>query len=62
MRLHKFKILVLSLCFATISNAQSYINYDISFDNAAQHEAAIKVTFTKIKEGKFSFRDRKSVV
>ena len=60
MRLHKFKILVLSLCFATISNAQSYINYDISFDNAAQHEAAIKVTFTKIKEGKFSFRMSRS--
>ncbi len=56
MRLHKFKILLLTLCITTLSNAQSYINYDISFTNAAQHEAEIKVSFTKIKTGKFSFR------
>ncbi len=56
MRLHKFKILLLTLCITTLSNAQSYINYDISFANAAQHEAEIKVSFTKIKAGKFSFR------
>jgi len=56
MRLHKFKILLLTLCITTLSNAQSYINYDISFANAAQHEAEIKVSFTKIKDGKFSFR------
>lgn len=56
MRLHKFKILLLTLCITSLSNAQSYINYDISFANAAQHEAEIKVSFTKIKKGKFSFR------
>jgi predicted metalloprotease with PDZ domain len=56
MRLHKFKILLLTLCITTLSNAQSYINYDISFANAAQHEAEIKVSFTKIKSEKFSFR------
>lgn len=56
MRLLKFKILLLTLCIATLSNAQSYINYNISFANAAQHEAEIKVSFTKIKAGKFSFR------
>ena len=56
MRLHKFNILLLSLCISTLSYAQSYINYDISFNNAAQHEAEIKVSFTKIKSGKFSFR------
>ena len=56
MRLHKFKILLLTLSITALSNAQSYINYDISFDNAKQHEAEIKVSFTKIKAGKFSFR------
>jgi predicted metalloprotease with PDZ domain len=56
MHLHKFKILLLTLCITTLSNAQSYINYDISFANAAQHEAEIKISFTKIKDGKFSFR------
>ncbi len=56
MRLHKFKILLLTLCITIVGNAQSYINYDISFANAAQHEAEIKVSFTKIKKGKFSFR------
>lgn len=56
MGLHKFKILLLTLCITTLSTAQSYINYDISFANAAQHEAEIKVSFTKIKAGKFSFR------
>jgi predicted metalloprotease with PDZ domain len=56
MRLHHFKILLLTLCFTTLSNAQSYINYTISFDNAAQHEAEIKISFTKITDGKFSFR------
>ena len=56
MRLHKFKILLLTLCITSLSNAQSYINYDISFANAAQHEAEIKVSFTKIKAGEFSFR------
>jgi len=56
MRLLKFKILLLTLCITTLSNAQSYINYNISFANAAQHEAEIKVSFTKIKAGKFSFR------
>lgn len=60
MRLHKFKILLLSLCITTISAAQSYISYDISFDNAAQHEAAIKVSFTKVKTGTFSFRMSRS--
>jgi len=60
MRLHKFKILLLSLCITAISNAQSYIAYDISFDNAAQHEAEIKVSFTKIKPGNFSFRMSRS--
>jgi len=56
MRFHQFKILLLALCVTTLSTAQSYINYDISFANAAQHEAEIKVSFTKIKAGKFSFR------
>jgi len=56
MRLHKFKILLLLLCITSISYAQSYINYDISFPNAVHHEAEIKVSFTKINKGKFSFR------
>ena len=56
MRFHKLNILLLALCVTTLSYAQSYINYDISFNNAAQHEAEIKVSFTKIKSGKFSFR------
>ena len=56
MRLHFFKTLVLSLCITTIASAQSYIKYDISFNNAVHHEAEIKVSFTKIKKGKFSFR------
>ena len=56
MRLQFFKILVLSLCITSISNAQSYIKYDVSFPNAVHHEAEIKVSFTKIKSGKFSFR------
>ena len=56
MRFFKFKLFVLLLCITTTGNAQSYINYSISFDNAAQHEAEIKVAFTKIKKGKFSFR------
>ncbi len=56
MRLHKFNFLLFVLCISSLSYAQSYINYDISFKNAAQHEAEIKVSFTKIKSGKFSFR------
>ena len=56
MRFHKLNFLLLALCVTTLSYAQSYINYDISFNNAAQHEAEIKVSFTKIKSGKFSFR------
>tara|TARA_R110001592_G_scaffold68484_1_gene209794 strand:- start:3723 stop:5525 length:1803 start_codon:yes stop_codon:yes gene_type:complete len=56
MRLHKFKILLLLLCITSISYAQSYINYDISFPNAVHHEAEIKVSFTKINKGKFSFK------
>ena len=56
MRLPTFKILLLTLFITTQSNAQSYIKYNISFKNAAQHEAEIKVSFTKIKKGKFSFR------
>lgn len=56
MRFHKLNFLLLALCITTLSYAQSYINYDISFNNAAQHEAEIKVSFTKIKSGKFSFR------
>jgi len=60
MRLHHFKVLLLTLCITTLSNAQSYINYTISFDNAAQHEAEIKISFTKIKDGKFSFRMRRT--
>jgi len=60
MRLQILKILVLSLCITTMSNAQSYINYDISFPNAVHHEAEIKVSFTKIKKGQFSFRMSRS--
>ena len=56
MRFHKLNFLLLALSITTLSYAQSYINYDISFNNAAQHEAEIKVSFTKIKSGKFSFR------
>ncbi len=56
MRLSLFKILFLSLCVIQLSTAQSYITYDVSFNNAAQHEAEITVSFTKIKAGKFSFR------
>jgi len=56
MRLHLFKMVVLSLCITSLSHAQTYISYDISFANAAQHEAEIKVSFIKIKEGNFSFR------
>ena len=56
MRLQLFKTLVLSLFITTLSNAQSYIKYDVSFPNAVHHEAEVKVSFTKIKKGKFSFR------
>lgn len=56
MRTQFLKIFVLSLFITTISNAQSYIKYDISFPNAVHHEAEIKISFTKIKKGKFSFR------
>ena len=56
MRLQALKILVLSVFITTISHAQSYIVYDISFDNAMQHEAEVKVSFTKIKKGKFLTR------
>lgn len=56
MRAQFLKIFVLSLLITTISNAQSYIKYDISFPNAVHHEAEVKVSFTKIKKGKFSFR------
>ena len=62
MRFHTIKILFV-LLFATsnTASAQSYITYDVSFPNAAQHEVEIKVSFTKIAEGKFSFRMRNSV-
>ena len=56
MRAQFLKIFVLSLFITTISNAQSYIKYDVSFPNAVHHEAEVKVSFTKIKKGKFSFR------
>lgn len=56
MRFSVIKILFLSLCIVQMSAAQSYITYDVSFNNAAQHEAEITVSFTKIKAGKFSFR------
>lgn len=59
MRLQFFKVLVVSLIITTASNAQ-YITYDVSFDNAAQHEATIKVAFTKVKDGKFTFRMSRS--
>ena len=55
MRLHKFKTVLVALCITVAGNAQSYINYDISFANAAQHEAEVKVSFTKVKKGPFSF-------
>lgn len=60
MRLQALKILVLSVFITTMSHAQSYIVYDISFDNAIQHEAEVKVSFTKVKKGKFSFRMSRS--
>ena len=57
MRFHTVKILFVLLCSVSIStSAQSYITYDVSFPNTVQHEADIKVSFTKIKEGAFSFR------
>ena len=56
MRIQFLKIFVISLFITTISNAQSYIKYDVSFTNAVHHEAEVKVSFTKIKTGKFSFR------
>ena len=57
MRFHTVKILFVLLCSVSITaSAQSYITYDVSFPNAAQHEAEIKVSFTQIKEGTFSFR------
>ncbi|MBL4904875.1 MAG: M61 family metallopeptidase, partial [Flavobacteriaceae bacterium] len=56
MRFHSFKILFLFFFIVTIAKAQTYIAYDISFKNAVHHEAEIKVSFTKIKEGPFSFR------
>ena len=60
MRLQFIKILVVSLCVTATSFSQSYIKYDISFDNAAQHEAAIKVSFTNVTQGTFSFRMSRS--
>ncbi|NVK51820.1 MAG: M61 family metallopeptidase [Flavobacteriaceae bacterium] len=60
MRLQVLYIFILSVFITSFSYAQSYILYDISFNNAMQHEAEVKVSFTKIKKGTFSFRMSRS--
>src|SRR5437667_5699103 len=43
---------VLLLFFSVAANAQTKVDYEISFPNAAHHEAEITVTFTGVPVGK----------
>jgi predicted metalloprotease with PDZ domain len=49
-------ILITLLLFSIIPLASQAISYEISFENAAHHEAEVKVAFTNIEKGVFSVR------